>query len=303
MGEQEPLTSCPVCHAPLRRWAVKRHSSGASYAIDRCRECGYALVNPRPSMQFLTELYSLREEEAASVPPSLDSIVAAEMADPNSTIDARRMIATIARLTARKSSEPRRLLDVGSGYGFFTREALANGFEVVAIDLGRHERQITARMSGVEPVATAFEDLDLAPSSLSVVLMSQILEHARDVEAWVSKARRLLESGGILAIALPNFASLQRFLLQRNDPYICPPDHLNFFSPWNLSALVERNGFAVEQVQHVSRLPRATLARRLPGIAAPLKAPLWLVGSAVLKVADLMHAGSVINVYCRKLAS
>lgn len=299
---EERVRSCPVCKAPPRHWATKRHGND-TYSIDRCPKCGYAFVNPRPSMSFLKAHYRTSGHGASAAPLSVASVVAAEEADPNSTIDAKRMISTIKNLTLGRKNTSGRLLDVGAGYGFFSKEAITNNFQVIAIDLADTERQISRSVSGIDPIPISFEDLELDQSSLSVVLMSQVLEHALDVEVWVSKAWQLLESDGILAIALPNFGSLQRLLLQEKEPYICPPDHLNFFTPGSLTGLMERQGFVVEAVQHVSRVPRGTIKRRMPGILSPLAHPLWIIAANALKIVDFMRLGSIINVYGRKVSA
>src|SRR5262245_61807244 len=130
--------------------------------------------------------------------------------------------------------------------------------------------------------------------------MSQVLEHALDVEAWVAKGGQLLEPGGILAIALPNFGSLQRFVLREHEPYICPPAHLNFFTTRALVCLLDKRGFDVEAVQHVSRVPRETIQKRVRGSAAPLARPLWLLARQICRAIDAVRLGSMINVYARR---
>lgn len=297
---QEHLQSCPICKSLPRRWAVKRYKSD-TYTIDRCSQCGYAFVNPRPSLSYLKAHYSQHGHGESNNPQSAEAVIAAEKLDPNSSIDAQRMIGTVRHLLAGQTHMSRQLLDVGAGYGFFSKEAIISGFKVVAIELAENESRIASLISGVIPVQTAFEDFELTPSSMSAVLMSQVLEHAFMVETWVSKAWRLLEPNGILAIALPNFGSLQRILLQARDPYICPPDHLNFFTPGALTMLLEKSGFVVETVQYVSRVPRHTISRRLPVIAAPLAFPLGYLINTALRVIDAMRLGSVINVYGRKV--
>lgn len=301
METNEHLQTCPICKSRPQHWAVKKYPHG-TYTIDRCPECGYAFANPRPSMNFLKAHYSNSGHGETHNPPTLEAVLVSEAKDPNSTLDAARMIATIRHLIEGRDGMTWRLLDVGSGYGFFSKEALANGFQVAAIDLAENERKIAHSISGVIPLPTSFEDLDLAPSSLSVVLMSQILEHALDVEAWVSKAWQLLEDGGILAIALPNFGSLQRIVLQEKEPYICPPDHLNFFTTGALTALLEENGFSVEKIQHVSRVPKCTIQKRMPGFIASLGPPLWLFVNAAFRLVDFMRLGTIVNVYARKVS-
>ncbi len=301
METQEHIQLCPVCKSPIRHWAEKKNGND-TYTIDRCSACGYAFVNPRPSMNFLKSHYSNFGHGATLSPPTLASIMAAEAEDPNSTIDAKRMISTIKYLLADQHKMSGRRLDVGAGYGFFSKEAVNNDFKVVSLDIAENERNISSSVSGIDPISSTFEDLELDHSSMSVVLMSQILEHALDVEAWVSKAWQLLENGGILAIALPNFGSLQRIILRENEPYICPPDHLNFFTPEALTELLKKKGFVVEKIQHVSRVPRRTIQRRVPRIIAPLAFPLWMIVNATMRIVDFMRFGSIINVYARKVS-
>lgn len=253
-------------------------------------------------MNFLKAHYRNFGHGATINPPTLASIMAAEAEDPNSTIDAKRMISTIKHLLADQHKMSGRLLDVGAGYGFFSKEAVNNDFKVVSLDIAENERNISSSVSGIDPISSTFEDLELDHSSMSVVLMSQILEHALDVEAWVTKAWQLLENEGVLAIALPNFGSLQRIILRENEPYICPPDHLNFFTPEALTVLLEKKGFVVEKIQHVSRVPRRTIQRRVPKIATPLALPLCMIVNATLRIVDFLRFGSIINVYARKVS-
>jgi hypothetical protein len=127
--------------------------------------------------------------------------------------------------------------------------------------------------------------------------MSQILEHAHDIGGWMDKSRDLLAPGGLLAIALPNFDSLARRLLQEREPFICPPEHLNFFSAGSLTRLVEAHGFTVAATEWVTRVPRASLARRLPGALVPLAD---LAGKVATGLVDAARLGSVLRLYARK---
>ncbi|WP_295443125.1 methyltransferase domain-containing protein, partial [uncultured Thiodictyon sp.] len=155
-----------------------------------------------------------------------------------------------------------------------------------------------------------FEDYSPSPTSalvhalkdglFSAIVMSQVLEHAFDVNLWISKANGLLKTGGILAIAVPNFDSFLRYIFGINEPYIIPPAHLNFFSPSSLSRLLERHGFKVERVQHVSRIPRDVFKKRLPAWAAPLVSVPYNATRAVLSGLDQAHMGMIINVYASK---
>ena len=179
--------------------------------------------------------------------------------------------------------------------------AIDNGFNVTALELAESEREIATKMSGISPHESSFEDIDLLPTSFSVILMSQILEHAQDINQWIEKAYTLLEPGGVIAIALPNFGSIFRMCLNEKEPYITPPAHLNYFNPVNLSLLLEKKGFKVESIQWVTRIPTRTFEKRLPKVAKPLLPIINSLSKIVLKSFDILHLGMIINVYARKI--
>jgi len=299
-SEQKQYNMCPVCSSPIKTWRVKSVGSD-KYNLDLCESCGYCFVNPRPSLQFLINYYSSFGHghfDTGREAPDLKSVLAQEQNAPNSTVDARRLIKTIKSLV--KNSESNRFLDVGCGYGFFSKEALNAGFDVVALELAKNERTIAKEITGLNPAATSFEEFECTPESLGVVFMSQILEHALDVNLWIKKSRDLLVNDGIIAIALPNYGSIFRMIMQENEPYICPPAHLNFFNPDSLSRLLENHGFKIEAIQWISRIPKRTFEKRLPKCGKPLLPVINVASSASLKIVDALHLGMMINVYGRK---
>ena len=299
---EQKYLACPVCESAVRSWRVK-NVGATSYNIDLCRACGFAFVNPRPSFSFLMEYYTSfghrNSNTAREAVPTLASVLRHEKSYANSTIDAARLVQTVGRLFG--DTRGRKFLDVGCGYGFFSRAALDAGFDVSALELAKNEREIATEMTGLDPAACSFEEFQTPTASLSVVLMSQILEHALDVNLWVQKARSFLANDGILAIALPNYGSIFRMVLQANEPYITPPEHLNFFNPASLSHLLERHGFRVEHVQWVSRIPSRSFERRIPAFGKPILPAVTALASAAMKIVDALRLGMIINVYARKM--
>ncbi len=91
--------------------------------------------------------------------------------------------------------------------------------------------------------------------------------------------------------------------MQENEPYICPPAHLNFFNPNSLSRLLENYGFRVEVIQWISRIPRRTFEKRLPIFGKPLLPIINAVSSVSLKTVDTFHLGMMINVYGREIGT
>lgn len=294
-------TTCPICNNDIKEWRTKKTDSGA-YVIDICNSCGFAFVNPRPDIDFLMNYYSIEGHgQTHSEITTLESILDQEKKFPNSSIDAKRMISTVSKFLNKSNSiSGYTLLDVGCGYGFFSKEALTNGFEVKALELASTERTIANQMTGLEPVATSFEDFQSENQLFDVVLMSQILEHAFDINLWISKAKSILKPNGQIAIALPNFSSIFRRIMQENEPFICPPAHLNFFSHRSLALLLSKHGFNVTAVQYISRIPKDSIENRLSRFGKIISGIISNSVPFLLNGVDVLRLGMIINVYAKK---
>jgi 2-polyprenyl-3-methyl-5-hydroxy-6-metoxy-1,4-benzoquinol methylase len=219
--------------------------------------------------------------------------VAREQAFPNTTVDAERAIRKIMMLSLRTG----RLLDVGCGEGFFSKEAQDRGFTVDAIEIDPIQRSCAAHMLGKEPLDIPFEQF--SGSDYDVLLLSQILEHVADVNEWASMSSRLLKPGGLLFVALPNFSSLIRKVLQGRDPYVTPPAHLNYFSPSNLVLLLEKHDFRVIEMETISRIPYTALSKRLPIAKSASELALKVGQKPLLRGVDRLGFGIFVNVYAR----
>ena len=295
--------NCPICSLSIKPWKNKTVNE-INYNIDLCGSCGYAFVNPRPSLNFLINYYSSlegkiddRNEHSILYDNiNLQSILAEEKVCPNSTIDAKNIVNKIKSLVQKKTNS--KFLDVGCGCGFFSKEALNKDFEVVALELSSKAREITKELTGLNSQRVSFEEFENIPNSFDVILMSHILEHAMDINLWIKKAHTLLNDQGIVAIALPNFGSIFRMIKQENEYYILPPEHLNFFSPYSLSKLLEKNNFKVESVQYVTRIPTGALEKRFPKLFIPFIRPIIKLSC---KVFDIFHLGLFIHIYARKI--
>jgi SAM-dependent methyltransferase len=257
-------------------------------------------VFPVPSEQELHEFYS-GTQSALEVglgdrdPLQLyDKAIREETEFPNSTVDAKRIAQNLKRLAPGT-----RALDVGSGYGFFSKALMDAGFAVDAIELGEASRKIHARMTGFEPKAEPF-NADFArrnAGTYDAVLLSQVLEHLPMDSDPIKSLNDLLRTGGICAIAIPHFRSYLSIVQGRSDMFIVPPEHLNFFTVKGLNAAFASRGFQTLKCETVSKFDYRKFRKRF-GL-------LSLVPSLALKgflgVSSLMDKGMFINGYFRKL--
>ena len=283
---------CQVCDSTISEWKRKAIDN-QEYKIDLCNDCGYAFINPRPTLEFISNYYANFHisDEVIQIDRDVDKY-------SYSVIDAKRIVKNVSKFTNNVNGL--NFLDVGCGHGLISREAINSEFHVTALELSDIERDVAYSLTKTMPINSSFEDYICDADSFDVINLSQILEHVVDINLWTSKSYHCLKKGGVLAIALPNFNSFLRLILKEGDPYICPPVHLNFFSKKNLIKLLDIHGFDVEYSEFISRIPDEALLKRIPNFLLFTLPIVKILVSAIFKIFDILHIGIMINIYARK---
>lgn len=281
----------------MKPWREKR-----GYHIFQCRRCGFGQVRPKLSKKEVLSLYvqsghdnTLDGIDRSSMLNAND-VMQRELEYPNSSVDAKRIASNSKRLL--QVDRELRALDIGAGYGFFSRAMTNEGFSVTAIESAHEERRIFTEINGFSPINTFFEDFR-SQDQFDLVLMSHILEHACNPEEWIKHSSDLMRSGGILVIAVPHFNSVLRYAMQANEPFIIPPYHLNYFTIRSLRKLLSDSGFELILAHTISRLPidRILAKHKIPRMG---HFPFRIANQIFSRTVDALSLGSVLNVYARK---
>lgn len=291
------VKKCLICGERAELWGEKR-SQEEVFEIYRCcsSDCGFSFSAFRPTPEDISRIYG-KSGHGSTTRADISQILRLEKEYPNSTLDSERIISEI-----RLQLDPvvgNDLLDIGAGYGFFSKCAIQAGFNVTALEFAAAESQIFKEITGVTPVESSFEDYAAGEKAFSAILMSQVLEHASDFDLWIRKAATALKPGGILAVAVPNYNSLIRYILGINEPHICPPEHVNFFTEKSLGRLLDKHGFFVQKAHTISRLNPSTLSRRVHA-GKPGEILLRPFIATISGLMDAANMGMYLNIYAKR---
>jgi len=214
------------------------------YDIIHCDMCGFRHAVPLPTPESLTREYE-ENYYSAEKPTFLEH--AGEDQDWAELAQNDRLEAFERLLGAGR----RRLLDIGSGPGFFLKTAKNRGWNVTGVE---PSRQAAAHARGMGlPIVEGFFGADLAVQlgRFDAVNLNNVLEHLPDPIAILRAARDVLEPGGAICVNVPNdFSPLQIAAAATRGTgewWLAPPHHLNYFDFATLAALLERLGFRVAE--------------------------------------------------------
>jgi len=143
----------------------------------------------------------------------------------------------------------RRILDVGSGPGFFLLKGKKRGWTVKGIEPS--DQAVThSRGLGLD-IIKDFLSEDTLPGlgCFDAVNMSAVLEHIPDPANLLKLVHGLLDVGGMLLINVPNdfnpFQLILRDHLGYKPWWVTPPHHINYFDLQSLRHLLHRCGFEI----------------------------------------------------------
>jgi SAM-dependent methyltransferase len=233
LGEIEELVRCPLCGEDRVQPLFHPTRPGRwTYHVVRCPSCGFLYRNPGIRPERLGDLYS-----GGRYGRFLTGRYARDRQR-----DYRRVMAEFAPVFEDGSG--RRLLDYGSGAGLYTEVAHEQGFEAHGVDLSPDavEKARARPGGGRSYVGAPLEVPEIAAGGFDVVTMWSVLAHLPRPVDDLSMLRGLLAPDGVLLISTVNANSLT-LKADRDGWAGFTPNHLVFFSPTTLAALLRRAGY------------------------------------------------------------
>lgn len=132
----------------------------------------------------------------------------------------------------RKSGIARgKVLDVGSGFGFFLEALERAGYQPVGLELSAHAVEIAHGRTKAEiATGSAEAPFPFPDESFDAITLLDVIEHLDRYPDTLASCRRTLKPGGLLFVITLNSGSLARPLLGKKWSFHLDPTHVHMFS-------------------------------------------------------------------------
>lgn len=219
----------------------------------------------------------------------------------------RKHLRRIARYSSGK-----RLLDIGCGTGVFVKSAVEAGYAASGVDMSPASIACGKKLWQLDLECVTVADFTARPENrgrFDVITMFSVLEHIADPHGVLVEVRTMLADGGLLAVEVPNFASIQSRLFGVRWFNLDVPRHLFHYSPAGLEGLIRSAGFDILAVSpgpaaidygiaaSIMRMPESgeSLAHKVVRklIATPF-------GRSLVPLEHLLGSAGSVEVYARK---
>ncbi len=231
--------------AETRQWQDHKGlvlDSVNGFDVVECEMCGFKHIVPIPSLEELEAVY--RHEYYTKEKPLY-------LERHREDLDWWNLVYSERYDTFEELLPPhrRRILDVGSGPGFFLLHGKLRGWETLGIEpspqAAAHSRELGLEI--VEDFLTNGTAHQLG--MFDVVHMSEVLEHIIDPREMLELVRGVLTPGGMLCVVVPNDYNPFQYALRTVCGYkpwwVAPPHHVNYFDFESLGRLMSSTGFEV----------------------------------------------------------
>jgi len=231
-GKPDASPACAVCGAD------DADAVHTEVHLVRCRRCGLGYLSPQPSDEALARLYT-DDYYTKPIDPGGPSYLENRAGLERFFDGQLRRIERLVRLG--------RLLDVGAGLGYFLNAAIRRGWSGAGLETSEFAAAYAQREFALDVRQQTLVDAALPGGAFDLVVMRDVLEHTRDPRAVLRRACFVLRSGGVLALSMPNFASLNPRLGGLAWRHLRPAQHLWHFTPECLARLLRECGFEVAE--------------------------------------------------------
>ena len=228
-----------------REWNWHRETVVASangFDVIECQQCGFKHIVSIPTEDELENAY--RHEYYTQEKPFYIDRYKEDLEWWNTVYTHRYEV-----LEQHLLPTQRKILDIGSGPGFFLLNGKNRGWQVKGVEPSEQAAQHSVSL-GLD-VDNIFFNQQSAPllGSFDVINMGEVLEHIPQPAELLRIVHARLSVGGLICLVVPN--DFNPFQLALRDHlgfapwWVAPPHHINYFDFKSLAGLVERCGFEV----------------------------------------------------------
>lgn len=246
--ESEPLVAIDVDFDYLG--VIPEHLARGDFRFVRCRACGLAYLNPRPTLEQVRHYYPEEYSCFSELPPRSRLI----------GLFYRFLVWWKSRTFLPRLPEGGTLLDFGCGNGHWLVSLAPYarpGQRLVGMDVTPHaiaqlkDRGIEGHVGGSETVDEVF-----APGSVDLVLLSHVIEHVPDPVEVLRRLARAMRPGGEIHGVTPNVRAWDVGVFGRHWAGWHVPRHFMLFDRDTFALCAEKAG--LELVEWRSSLEAAS---------------------------------------------
>jgi 2-polyprenyl-3-methyl-5-hydroxy-6-metoxy-1,4-benzoquinol methylase len=238
--------NCPLCGAENISEFLKAKDhllTSETFLIFKCRSCSFVFTQGIPPADEIGRYYQSQDYISHS---DTRKGLMNNLYHLGRTFMLRKKYRMV-----KKFSKGKKLLDIGTGTGYFPGYMKKKGFQVTGVEIDPKAREFAKEEFGVQVYAPKdFIDHKIK-GNFDVITLWHVLEHLDNFDLYLERMLEQLEPGGSLVIALPNCSALDARYYKEFWAGYDVPRHLWHFTPSTLKILAEKHGLEIKMMKRL----------------------------------------------------
>jgi SAM-dependent methyltransferase len=206
------------------------------FTVINCENCRFKHIIPIPEQEELEKLY--KDQFYSSKKPMYFK----EMEEDKDWWELHYNL-YYDLIEKNLNSNAKKLLEIGSGPGFFLKVGKERGWDVMGFEPSELAYQYSNKF-GLHVINDFFNvKKALEYGKFDIVYMNTVIEHVADPKGLIEDVKSILKKGGLFCIIAPNDYNPLQNTLRNNlnlEPYwVAPPQHINYFNFQSMKKLLE----------------------------------------------------------------
>lgn len=233
------INACPLCggtHLKRVMTCTDFYASGEQFDVLACEDCGFTLTQDVPVEAEIGRYYETPDYISHSdTKEGAMNVIYHQVRE--------YMLGKKARLVMKEAHRKSgRLLDIGTGTGYFASAMDQRGWAVEAIEKNSQARRFAEEHFGLyvknDEALQEFE-----PGSFDVITLWHVMEHLEHLNETWERLHEILKDRGVLIVAVPNCSSYDAEKYGEYWAAYDVPRHLWHFTPATMQQLASKHGF------------------------------------------------------------
>lgn len=240
--------NCIICNNNRLELVKKSVRDHKDISVKMCVNCQHQQLDLLPSLEHLQEYYD-QDRQAKSVYTNIDI----EVSKSKSHFDITRRINLVQKYIENK--EKAKVLEIGTGYGFFIKEMEMEGYQIEGIEISQSRRDIARDIcnSSIYHYNLLKEVPQEMVGKYDIIVMFQVLEHIPDPNLFLKNVRNLLKNEGKVIIEVPNLNDHLLGISKEYFDFFYQEAHISYFAPKSLEVLLNQCGYKNTEVNGSQR--------------------------------------------------
>ena len=230
---------CIFCKHPKLTIVSPQVRDSKNHKVMKCKKCGHVQLNPVPSQKEDDRFYDENLQDK-----NVNDVGTIGRAYNKMIEDTIRRIDVIKKITPKKG----KILEIGSGHGFFLEMMRKEGFDMTGIDISKEKRRIAKKVTKVKVLDVNINEENLNLGPFDAVVLFHVLEHIADPVMFLKNIRRILKPKGVVVVEVPNCNDFQLDLNKSYRDFYWQRAHIHYYTPNILKRIFKASGLSKTRI-------------------------------------------------------